>query len=114
MHKARLRSLITRPDFFLIDPLGNTIFIGKDFCSSQASILLTDFDKAFAVIENPAFIIEQENAELYYFGSDGWNSVLLIEAQYEKTKWFAGKAISNPGEEYIGKLLNRGKVIKIS
>jgi hypothetical protein len=114
MHKARLRTLITRSDFFLVDPLGNTIWIGKDFCTSQESISLSDFDKAFAVIENPAFIIEQEDEGLYYFGSDGWNSVLLIEAQYEKTKWFAGKAIINPGEEYIGKLIKKGKLIKIN
>lgn len=114
MHKDRLRNLITRSNLFLVDPLGNTIWIGKDFCASQESIPLSDFDKAFAVIENPAFIIEQEDAGLYYFGSDGWNSVLLIEAQYEKTKWFAGKAISNPGKEYIGKLIKKGKVIKIN
>jgi hypothetical protein len=114
MRKDRLRSLITGSDFFLIDPLGNTIWIGRNFCASHESIPLTDFDKAFAIIENPAFIIEQENAGLYYFGSNGWNSVLLIEAHYQKPKWFAGKAIRNPGEEYIGKLIRKGKVIKIN
>lgn len=69
------------------------------------------YDDAVAVIKKPAIVIEiKENNEtqIYYFRSVGWNSTLLIIVKLNNSRWEAYEYIKNPPSEILSAALKKG------
>jgi hypothetical protein len=69
------------------------------------------YDDAATVIKKPAIIIEvkeDNETQLYYFRSIGWNSTLLIAAKLNNGRWEAYECLKNPSSEILSAVLKKG------
>jgi len=95
------------------DPFGKTIHLLPEilFAEREAN---ENYDDAATVIKKPAMLVEvNENNErqLYYFRSVGWNSTLLITVRSNNGRWEAYNCIKNPSSKTLSSILKKGKQI---
>jgi hypothetical protein len=100
----------------LKDPFGLQVTIKDSLCfvddpGERDSRLLNDFR---TVIERPAFVIDMRAGNppsRYYFRSIGWDTSLLIRAEWRDGSWLAKDCQRNPEELHLKNLAEQGKVI---
>lgn len=96
-----------------LDPFGKTIHLlpAVSIIENEAAEI---FDDAATVIEKPALVIEvTENNEtqLYYFRSVGWNNTLLITVRHTNNRWEAYNFIKNASSQFLLSVLKKGRQI---
>lgn len=93
------------------DPFGKIIHLspGMIFTKNDPDEI---YDDAATVIKKPAIIIEvkeNDESQLYYFRSVGWNNTLLITAKFNNGRWEAYECLKNPSSEVLSAVLKKGK-----
>lgn len=92
------------------DPFGKLIHLSPGMILSENDPDEV-YDDAATVIKKPAIVIEvKENNEtqLYYFRSVGWNSTLLITAKLNNGRWEAYDYLKNPTSKILSAILKKG------
>jgi hypothetical protein len=87
------------------DPLGNTIIVTSDYFNTNMSLALPEIKE---IIATPAFIIQVENASLYYFKLIHSGLNMMIEVITKDKEYFISRCMENPSIEFISGLLKNG------
>lgn len=96
-----------------LDPFGKTIHLLPVVWFSENETAEI-FDDATTVIEKPALVIEvteNNQTELYYFRSVGWNNTLLITVRHTNNRWEAYNFLKNPSSQFLSTILKKGRQI---
>lgn len=96
------------------DPLGNQIHLISTSLPSGDSPNYEIYDDVSLVIKKPAMLVEiikDDNKEMYYFRSMGWEYTLLIKVEFLNDRWETTKWTKNPTNGELSRLLKVGKQI---
>jgi hypothetical protein len=94
----------------LSDPLDNNVLVEDSLCCGTTAGEDDFFETLQNVIVDPAFIIEVDKEELFYFRALDWDTNFLIEARAGDTVFIVRNIIKNPTIDYISQLLRKGRL----
>jgi hypothetical protein len=92
------------------DPLGNAVFLLDDLSKFTAKGGI--YDDATTVITKPALVIEtieDNEKEMHYFRSIGWDHTMLITVHFRNNRWEASSYLRDPPNDMLAVILKKGK-----
>jgi hypothetical protein len=93
------------------DPFGKKIYL-LPYTFKKSNSITDSFIDVSAVITKPAVIVqvnENNQTQLYYFRSVGWNKTFLIMVCHINNHWEAFRCIKNPAGKLLSTILEKGK-----